>query len=120
VNVTKNMIEKATEMETNAAGEPVGAESKRVGALPGKTERSYCGETSGMVQLMGAELLLREQEPNMPMKTLGPSVDCIVRVCRAVDGVTARRATWSCSNKFGASNAKRVKKIVVRASNGAR
>lgn len=68
-------------METNAAGEPVGGESKRVGALPGKTERSkkvclihnlldilrktlpYCGETSGMVQLMGAELLLREQEP---------------------------------------------------------
>jgi hypothetical protein len=82
VNVTKNTIEKATAMETNAAGEPVGAESNRVGAFPGKTERStrvcliqlstgyqrylpYCGETSGTVQLMGAELLLRAQEPNM-------------------------------------------------------
>lgn len=75
MNVTKNMIEKATATETKAAGEPVGAESNRIGAFPGRTERSYCGETFGMVQLMGAELLLRAQEPNMPMKTLGPSID---------------------------------------------
>jgi len=76
VNVTKNTIEKATAMETNAAGEPVGAESKSVGAFLGKTVVSYCGEMLGTVQLMGAELLLRAQEPRIPMKTLGPSIDC--------------------------------------------
>lgn len=40
VNVTKNTTDKAMAMETNAAGEPVGAVSNREGAFPGKTERS--------------------------------------------------------------------------------
>jgi hypothetical protein len=40
VNVTKNRMEKATAIEMKTAGEPVGAESRRFGAFPGRTERS--------------------------------------------------------------------------------
>lgn len=40
MNVTKNKMEKATATEMKTAGEPVGGESRRFGAFPGKTERS--------------------------------------------------------------------------------
>jgi len=40
VNVTKNSMEKATAIEMKTAGEPVGAESRRLGAFPGRTETS--------------------------------------------------------------------------------
>lgn len=40
MNRTKNTKENATAIEMNAAGDPAGGESNRVGAFPGKTERS--------------------------------------------------------------------------------
>jgi len=121
VNRTKNTKENATATEMNAAGDPAGGESNRVGAFPGKTERSYTGEALGNVQLTGAALLLFAHEPRTPMKMLGPSIDFEAWGCiKAVDGITVSRATWSCRSKLGANRAKRVRKMAVRANNGDR
>jgi len=77
VNITKKMKEQVMATAIKAGAVAVGAESNRFGELPGRTARSYCGDTDGAVQLMLAALFLREHEPNTPMKTLGPSIPLV-------------------------------------------
>lgn len=76
VNVNRNNAEKKIATAMNAGVAAVGAESRRFGELAGSTERSYCGDRVGTVQLTGALFFEREHEPNTPKKTLGPSTLC--------------------------------------------
>jgi len=84
----------ATEM--NAGVVAVGADRRRFELPAGRTARSYTGEIEASVQLMLAALFPFEQEPNNPIKTLGPSSPFEDPVwINAVDGTTVKSATWS-------------------------
>jgi hypothetical protein len=80
-----------------------GIDNNQLGALLGKTEKSYKGLTLGAVQLTFAVLFAREQEPNKPKNRLGPSICVVEFFCETIDGVTVMSATWVRRNGLGAS-----------------
>jgi len=65
-------MENARETAMNAGVVEVGADNK-LGAFPGRTERSYVGFKTGSVQVMGASFFDLAQEPKAPKNTDGPS-----------------------------------------------
>jgi len=78
----------------NAGAEAVGGDSNWVGEFPGRTVRSYNGVMVATVQFMLAALFAREQDPNTPIKTLGPSIPFDGPGCvNAVEGKIMRSAT---------------------------
>lgn len=96
VKEMKKTIDSAIAMEIKAGVVAVGADRRRFELLPGRTVKSYTGETEAPVQLVLAALFPFEQEPNSPIKTLGPSTPFEDPVwINAVDGTTVKSATWS-------------------------
>jgi len=73
VNEKKKMIENASAIVMKTGAAVGGADKSRLGALLGRTDVLYVGESDGEVQLTPASLFGREQEPNVPRKRLGPS-----------------------------------------------
>jgi len=105
VKEKKNKIEKEMAIAMNIGDVASGAESRKSGASPGSTEKSYWGVTLGAVQLRLAELDAFEHEPNTPKNMLGPSRpwDELELICvNAVDGTTVTSATLSWRRKVGA------------------
>jgi len=96
VKEMKKSIDNAIATEMNAGVVAVGADKRRFELLPGRTARSYKGETEASVQLMLAALFFLEHEPNNPIKTLGPSTPFDDPVwINAVEGTTAKSETRS-------------------------
>jgi len=118
--MTKNVL-RTIEMAMNAGVADVGAERRRFGAPEGKTDRSYTGSRTADVQLRGESLFGREQEPNAPKRTVGPSTFVDPPGCFSdVDGVTESKETWLLNTSTGEMNAKRDRSNAVRERRGAR
>lgn len=60
------------------------------------------------------------RSPSTPMNILGPSILADEGPCKAVEGTTVRKATWSWRTKEGASKDRSVSTTAVRHSTGAR
>jgi len=100
VKSKKNMIENDTEMAMKTGVVDVGAE-RRFGAFFGRTERLYVGFKLGEVQINGAWLFDRENEPRTPKRTVGPSTVPVLLVVKTRDGLTASSDTCECSMTTG-------------------
>jgi len=91
---TKNVL-RTKEIAMKAGVAEVGAERRRFGASLGRTDKSYTGSSTVDVQLRGASLFGREQDPSAPKRTVGPSIfeepppGCF----SDVDGVTESKET---------------------------